>query len=164
MSRFSITSAPTYNLRLLNHWDNPNGTVERGFAGHSIFWPQVNDDILLQYACADARNVKLLNDSTLYHYSLDSGSFSEEYTFPEIQDINTGAGQSGTLKVFEGIRSAYINENTGKLYFAYDKYKKFNKPEGMAVEIVVYDLEAAAVELGPSAVQRYSEQHRALCA
>ncbi len=54
MSRFSITSAPTYNLRLLNHWDNPNGTVERGFAGHSIFWPQVNDDILLQYARANA--------------------------------------------------------------------------------------------------------------
>ena len=48
MSRFSITSTPTYSLRLLNHWDNPNGTVERGFAGHSIFWPEVNDDILLQ--------------------------------------------------------------------------------------------------------------------
>ena len=30
-------SHPTYSLRLLNHWDNPNGTVERGFAGRSIF-------------------------------------------------------------------------------------------------------------------------------
>ena len=119
-------------------------SVELTFSGSVSYHGE--RDILLQYACADARNVKLLNDRTLYHYSLDSGSFSEEYTFPEIQDINTGAGQSGTLKVFEGIRSAYINENTGKLYFAYDKYKKFNKPEGMAVEIVVYDLEAAAVE------------------
>ena len=26
-----------YGLRILNHWDNPNGTVERGFAGKSIF-------------------------------------------------------------------------------------------------------------------------------
>lgn len=25
-------------LRLLNHWDNLDGTVERGYAGHSIFW------------------------------------------------------------------------------------------------------------------------------
>ena len=25
-------------LRLLNHWDNLNGTVERGYAGRSIFW------------------------------------------------------------------------------------------------------------------------------
>ncbi len=54
MSRFSITSSPAYSLRLLNHWDNPNGTVERGFAGHSIFWPEVNDDHLLQYARANA--------------------------------------------------------------------------------------------------------------
>ena len=30
-------SAPFYKLRILNHWDNPNGTVERGFAGKSIF-------------------------------------------------------------------------------------------------------------------------------
>ena len=32
----------TYELRLLNHWDNPNGTVERGFAGHSIWkWEEI---------------------------------------------------------------------------------------------------------------------------
>ena len=30
-------SAPYWKLRILNHWDNPNGTVERGFAGKSIF-------------------------------------------------------------------------------------------------------------------------------
>ena len=28
---------PAFDLRILNHWDNPNGTVERGFAGRSIF-------------------------------------------------------------------------------------------------------------------------------
>lgn len=32
-----IREQPAYELRILNHWDNPNGTVERGFAGHSIF-------------------------------------------------------------------------------------------------------------------------------
>jgi len=32
-----IREEPFYDLRILNHWDNPNGTVERGFAGHSIF-------------------------------------------------------------------------------------------------------------------------------
>lgn len=25
-------------LRMLNHWDNPDGTIERGYAGRSIFW------------------------------------------------------------------------------------------------------------------------------
>ncbi|HZW65255.1 MAG TPA: alpha-glucuronidase, partial [Hanamia sp.] len=29
---------PSYEVRILNHWDNLNGTVERGYAGHSIFW------------------------------------------------------------------------------------------------------------------------------
>ncbi len=29
---------PSYNLRILNHWDNLDGSVERGYAGHSIFW------------------------------------------------------------------------------------------------------------------------------
>ena len=32
-----INEQPFYDLRILNHWDNPNGTVERGFAGKSIF-------------------------------------------------------------------------------------------------------------------------------
>jgi alpha-glucuronidase len=29
---------PSYAIRTLNHWDNLNGTVERGYAGMSIFW------------------------------------------------------------------------------------------------------------------------------
>jgi alpha-glucuronidase len=29
---------PSYEHRLLNHWDNPDGSVERGYAGKSIFW------------------------------------------------------------------------------------------------------------------------------
>ena len=37
MDRLDITEKPFYDLRILNHWDNPNGTVERGFAGKSIF-------------------------------------------------------------------------------------------------------------------------------
>jgi alpha-glucuronidase len=40
-SSLNISEKPAYDLRILNHWDNPNGTVERGFAGHSIF---VNPD------------------------------------------------------------------------------------------------------------------------
>ena len=29
---------PSYDLRLLNHWDNLDGSIERGYAGLSIFW------------------------------------------------------------------------------------------------------------------------------
>ncbi|MBQ3805566.1 MAG: alpha-glucuronidase [Prevotella sp.] len=41
-ANLNIKEQPAYDLRILNHWDNPNGTVERGFAGKSIF---VNPDV-----------------------------------------------------------------------------------------------------------------------
>ncbi len=31
-------SHPAFGLRILNHWDNPDGSIERGYAGKSIFW------------------------------------------------------------------------------------------------------------------------------
>ena len=36
--RTNTFSKPFYKLRILNHWDNLNGTIERGYAGLSIFW------------------------------------------------------------------------------------------------------------------------------
>jgi alpha-glucuronidase len=32
------TINPSYERRMLDHWDNLNGTIERGYAGYSIFW------------------------------------------------------------------------------------------------------------------------------
>src|SRR3954471_12748091 len=29
---------PSYEIRILDHWDNLNGSIERGYAGPSIFW------------------------------------------------------------------------------------------------------------------------------
>ena len=40
-----ITSNPSYELRLLDHWDNLDGTMERGYAGHSIFWRDEKDSL-----------------------------------------------------------------------------------------------------------------------
>jgi len=37
-------------LRILNHWDNLNGTVERGYAGRSIFWNNAMKYDYAQYA------------------------------------------------------------------------------------------------------------------
>ena len=31
-------SNPSYTNRMLNHWDNLDGSIERGYAGNSIFW------------------------------------------------------------------------------------------------------------------------------
>lgn len=64
---------PSYNLRLLNHWDNLDGSVERGYAGRSIFWRGIDslevsaEDITLwkEYARANASvgiNATVLNN------------------------------------------------------------------------------------------------------
>ena len=54
----NIESAPAMPLRLLNHWDNPDGHVERGYSGRSIFdwWrlPGHLDQRMIDYARANA--------------------------------------------------------------------------------------------------------------
>jgi alpha-glucuronidase len=56
--RAALSSQPRIQYRLLNHWDNPNGTVERGYAGSSIWkWqelPEVIDPRYKDYARANA--------------------------------------------------------------------------------------------------------------
>ena len=54
-------SAPFWKLRILNHWDNLDGSIERGYAGRSIFWdldgeqPKAIDARLIkEYARANA--------------------------------------------------------------------------------------------------------------
>jgi alpha-glucuronidase len=39
------TSNPSYEQRILNHWDNLNGSIERGYAGRSIFWHNGKDSL-----------------------------------------------------------------------------------------------------------------------
>ena len=40
-----MVSNPSYEVRTLNHWDNPDGTIERGYAGYSIFWRKGDDSL-----------------------------------------------------------------------------------------------------------------------
>ena len=58
IQQLSITSVPKIKLRMLNHWDNLNRTVERGYAGCSIWdWqrlPGYIDQRYIDYARANA--------------------------------------------------------------------------------------------------------------
>ena len=36
-SNTQLTENPAYNLRILNHWDNMDRTIERGYAGQSLW-------------------------------------------------------------------------------------------------------------------------------
>ena len=46
----SVTEQPAYDLRILNHWDNPDGTVERGYAGRSLWnWEELPGTLSPRY-------------------------------------------------------------------------------------------------------------------
>lgn len=47
-------SQPFFKLRILNHWDNLDGSIERGYAGESIFWPVFASLHIREYARANA--------------------------------------------------------------------------------------------------------------
>jgi alpha-glucuronidase len=58
LDRVDVTSAPRLKLRVLNHWDNLDGHVERGYAGNSLWdwWtlPAYKDPRYTDYARANA--------------------------------------------------------------------------------------------------------------
>ena len=50
-----VEQHPAFRLRLLNHWDNLDGSIERGYAGKSIFeWFHLDETLLREYARANA--------------------------------------------------------------------------------------------------------------
>ena len=58
LDRLDIASAPRLKLRILDHWDNPDRTIERGYAGFSLWdWqklPDYKDPRYTDYARAEA--------------------------------------------------------------------------------------------------------------
>lgn len=58
LDHLDISDAPKIKVRILNHWDNLNGHVERGYAGNSIWdwWrlPDLKDPRYVDYARANA--------------------------------------------------------------------------------------------------------------
>jgi alpha-glucuronidase len=69
VDRLSITEQPRIKLRMLNHWDNLDRHVERGYSGQSIWdwWrlPDLTDQRYVDYARANASvgiNATVLNN------------------------------------------------------------------------------------------------------
>ncbi len=57
----SEVQKPYFKLRILNHWDNLDSSIERGYAGLSIFWAlengqpkEINIPLIKEYARANA--------------------------------------------------------------------------------------------------------------
>jgi alpha-glucuronidase len=51
IERLNVTERPALQLRLMNHWDNPNGTIERGYGGRSMWqWNELPEKLSPRYA------------------------------------------------------------------------------------------------------------------
>ena len=83
-------SHPYYKLRILNHWDNLDGSIERGYAGKSIFWNdrmEIDHKLIREYAegCASIG----INATVLNNVNASPKMLSREYInkVKEIADI-----------------------------------------------------------------------------
>ncbi len=53
-------SEPKYDIRMLNHWDNLNGTIERGYAGYSLWkWSELPNKLSSRYAAYARANASI---------------------------------------------------------------------------------------------------------
>jgi alpha-glucuronidase len=79
-------SNPSYQQRILNHWDNLDGSIERGYAGLSIFWKTGKDSLTVtaqdqklwqEYARANASIG--INGAVLNNVNASALSLSKAY-------------------------------------------------------------------------------------
>lgn len=87
---------PSYERRILDHWDNLNGTMERGYAGNSIFWHSSKDSLTVtendkklwkEYARANASigiNGAVLNNVNASPLVLTTGYLNRVKAIAEI--------------------------------------------------------------------------------
>ncbi|MGN6849953.1 MAG: alpha-glucuronidase family glycosyl hydrolase [Sphingomicrobium sp.] len=77
----NLRSAPAYPLRMLDHWDNLDGSVERGYSGRSIWnWaalPGKIDNRYVDYARANASIG--INGTVLNNVNADPRILTPEY-------------------------------------------------------------------------------------
>ncbi|MBO4641430.1 MAG: alpha-glucuronidase [Bacteroidaceae bacterium] len=84
----NMKSIPRFSLRLLNHWDNLNGSIERGYAGKSLWkWEEIDGQTkkmsegvarrVVQYCRANASLG--INGSVLNNVNASPKMLSDEY-------------------------------------------------------------------------------------
>ena len=81
IDRLNLRSAPKLRLRVLNHWDNLDGHIERGYAGNSLWdwWklPDYKDPRYTDYARASASVG--INGTVLNNVNAAALSLTPEY-------------------------------------------------------------------------------------
>ena len=89
--QFPIREVPSYDLRMLDHWDNLDGTVDRGYAGRSIWnWnslPDTASTLIVDYATFNASlgiNAVVINNVSATPEILDEEHLTKAATIAKI--------------------------------------------------------------------------------
>jgi alpha-glucuronidase len=81
IDNLDVSEKPRLQLRMLDHWDNLDGSIERGYAGRSLWdWkalPETVDPRVRDYARANASEG--INGSALNNVNADSQFLTTEY-------------------------------------------------------------------------------------
>jgi alpha-glucuronidase len=77
----AVTSAPRIQLRLLDHWDNLDRSVERGYAGASLWdWAALPDSLSPRYRDYARANASIgINGSVLTNVNANARVLTPEY-------------------------------------------------------------------------------------
>ncbi len=81
IDKLDIAQHPKLKLRMVDHWDNPNGTIERGYAGRSLWqWSELPDKLSPRYADYARANASIgLNAVAINNVNADFRILSAEY-------------------------------------------------------------------------------------
>jgi alpha-glucuronidase len=76
-----VVSAPRIQLRMLDHWDNLNRTVERGYAGASLWaWDSLPDHLIPRYTDYARANASIgINGAVLTNVNADARVLTPVY-------------------------------------------------------------------------------------
>jgi alpha-glucuronidase len=72
---------PSYDIRVLNHWDNLDGTIERGYAGHSLWnWGELPNKLSSRYEQYGRANASIgINATVLNNVNASSDLLKTDY-------------------------------------------------------------------------------------
>lgn len=81
LANLNITEKPSYDVRILNHWDNLDGTIERGYAGHSLWkWEDLPNTISLRYEEYARANASIgINATVLNNVNASPNMLRKDY-------------------------------------------------------------------------------------
>lgn len=80
-TRLDIQEKPAFDIRVLNHWDNLDGTIERGYAGRSLWkWEDLTDSVSARYREYARANASVgINGTVLNNVNASPEILSADY-------------------------------------------------------------------------------------